>query len=487
MTSSHPLPAPCQWFSRLASALDRRSAPRLALLFLGAVLARGRRTVTSWIRAAGLSDQFRPCYTAVAAAGKQADRIAARLVLRGGQAAGGRGRAADARPGRHPDRSGTGRTSRGPASTTTRPPARPARPFVYGHVWVVLGLLATHPAWGVDRPAAAGPAVRPQEGPAAASTRSTGRRSGPSWSWPSSCCGGPSRGWGSWASRSGWWPTGRTPRRPFLKPAKALGVTVVSRLRKDAALWTRARAAAAGPARAGRGSTASGGSTWPSGPASGAGGRPGRSTCTGSRRSKRYKTFLATWRPAGGVIRVVLVDEPTGWVAFFCTDPSATVADILAARRRPLQPGDHVPRLQGGRRGGPAAGAVRVGERRGVPRLPVDVHDDRGVGLGPAGGRVGGPLGLAVGRRRCAARATRTSGGRGGVSCWARKFVRFYAPGSPRRKFRPPPNGCSAWLHEHEGSLGKYTIISDRLRIVEGEFQLQLQHKRLPSCSSGVR
>ena len=43
MTSSHPLPAPCQWFARLASALDRRSAPRLALLFLGAVLARGRQ------------------------------------------------------------------------------------------------------------------------------------------------------------------------------------------------------------------------------------------------------------------------------------------------------------------------------------------------------------------------------------------------------------------------------------------------------------
>jgi hypothetical protein len=28
---------------------------------------------------------------------------------------------------------------------------------------------------------------------------------------------------------------------------------------------------------------------------------------------------------------VVLVDEPTGRVAFFCTDPAATVADILAA------------------------------------------------------------------------------------------------------------------------------------------------------------
>ena len=80
MTSSHPTLAPCQGFSCLAAALDRRSAPRLALLFLGAVLARGRRTVATWIRAAELSGQYQPCYLAVAAAGKRADRIARRLL-----------------------------------------------------------------------------------------------------------------------------------------------------------------------------------------------------------------------------------------------------------------------------------------------------------------------------------------------------------------------------------------------------------------------
>jgi hypothetical protein len=80
MTSSHQDVPPRQWFSRLAAFLDRRSAPRLAWLFFGAVLARGRRTVTSWIRAAGLSTQFQPCYTTVAAAGKKAKDIAARLV-----------------------------------------------------------------------------------------------------------------------------------------------------------------------------------------------------------------------------------------------------------------------------------------------------------------------------------------------------------------------------------------------------------------------
>ena len=81
MTSLQTDPTICQWFPFLASAIDRRSAPRLALLFLGAVLARGRRTVTSWIRAAGLSTQFRSCYAVVAAAGKKADTIARQLLI----------------------------------------------------------------------------------------------------------------------------------------------------------------------------------------------------------------------------------------------------------------------------------------------------------------------------------------------------------------------------------------------------------------------
>src|SRR5215204_4376048 len=80
MTSSHIAGRLCHWFSALASALDARSAPRLACLLFGAILARGRRTVTSWIRGAGLGTEFRPCYTTVAAAGKRADGVAGRLV-----------------------------------------------------------------------------------------------------------------------------------------------------------------------------------------------------------------------------------------------------------------------------------------------------------------------------------------------------------------------------------------------------------------------
>ena len=47
--------------------------------------------------------------------------------------------------------------------------------------------------------------------------------------------------------------------------------------------------------------------------------------------TKTVKTFLATWKPVGGVVRVVLVREEHTWLAFFCTDPTATVVQILEA------------------------------------------------------------------------------------------------------------------------------------------------------------
>jgi hypothetical protein len=50
------------WFLALAGCLDVRSQPRLLALLGGAVFARGRRTVTSWLRAAGIADDFRPAY-----------------------------------------------------------------------------------------------------------------------------------------------------------------------------------------------------------------------------------------------------------------------------------------------------------------------------------------------------------------------------------------------------------------------------------------
>jgi hypothetical protein len=330
MTSSHPAPAPCQWFARLAAALDRRSAPRLALLFLGAVLARGRRTVTTWIRAAGLSAQFRPCYTAVAAAGKKAESIAARLVAAViGPLVSGAGRltlAIDDTPTRRygPHVQGAG-IHHNPA------PGPAGAPYVYGHVFVVLGLLAIHPAWGVVAlPLLARLYVRKKDLPGIAPKHRPEFRTKLELAvellrWAVTWLG--ALGKPLWVVTDGAYA-----KKEFLKPAKSLGMTVVSRLRCDAALWSLPPVIP--PDQKGPGRPRVYGTERIS-LAKRAGQRRGWTTeaftLYGERVTKRYKTFLATWKPAGGVIRVVLVDEPTGWRAYFCTDPAATVADILGA------------------------------------------------------------------------------------------------------------------------------------------------------------
>ena len=68
------------WLTDITAALDRRSAQRLLLLFVGALFAKGRRTVTSWFRAAGITSEFRPAYNALWAAGRHADALAYRLL-----------------------------------------------------------------------------------------------------------------------------------------------------------------------------------------------------------------------------------------------------------------------------------------------------------------------------------------------------------------------------------------------------------------------
>jgi hypothetical protein len=326
MTSSHPLPVPCQWFSWLAAALDRRSAPRLALLFFGAVLARGRRTVTTWIRAAKLSDQFRSCYLAVAAAGKRTDIIARRLlteVVRPLLA--GAARVTLALDDTPTKRYGPHVQGAGIHHNPTPGPA--GSPYVYGHVFVVLALLVAHPAWGgVALPLLARlyvrkvdlPSIDPKHRPL---FRTKLELAVELLRWARPWLG--LLGLPIWVAADGAYA-----KADFLKPAKALGMTVVSRLRKDAALRTLP-----GPRPAGKR-----GRPRTYGPdvidlAKRGGQRRGWSSDTfdlyGEKVVKKYKTFLATWRPAGGAIRVVLVDEPNGWRAYFCTDTSASVADIL--------------------------------------------------------------------------------------------------------------------------------------------------------------
>jgi hypothetical protein len=117
-------------------------------------------------------------------------------------------------------------------------------------------------------------------------------------------------------------------KHEVLQAAQRNQITLVSRLRKDAALRSVPEPAPAGT----RGRKRKYG-TQAISLAKRAGQKQGWTTTElvlyGKKVTKTYKTFLATWPVASGVIRVVLVKEEEGWRAYFCTDPNATVAEIL--------------------------------------------------------------------------------------------------------------------------------------------------------------
>src|SRR5437588_8527597 len=148
MLFSHLPPFLTSAFLHLAHWLHKRSAARLPVLLCGILFARGRRTVTSWFRAAGITDEFRPAYHALWAAGRRAESLALRLlvfVLRP---------LMQRLPGEHLlfaiDDTPTARygpcvTGAGVHHNPTPGPA--GEHFVYGHVWVTLAWLAHQPVW----------------------------------------------------------------------------------------------------------------------------------------------------------------------------------------------------------------------------------------------------------------------------------------------------------------------------------------------------
>jgi hypothetical protein len=119
-------------------------------------------------------------------------------------------------------------------------------------------------------------------------------------------------------------------KRPFLKLLRAAGVVVVSRLRKDAALFDLPLQ----PKQPGRGRPRKYGKKrmhLARRAAQPLGWETLECFLYGQQVSKTIKTFLATYRPADGVIRVVIVKEEHGCQFFFATDPQATPREILEA------------------------------------------------------------------------------------------------------------------------------------------------------------
>jgi len=70
-----------EWSEWLAAGLHARSRWRLPVLLMGMLFAGGRRTVTTWLRAAGVSDDFQDYYYFLAALGRKTNSVSTALML----------------------------------------------------------------------------------------------------------------------------------------------------------------------------------------------------------------------------------------------------------------------------------------------------------------------------------------------------------------------------------------------------------------------
>jgi len=305
---------------------------RLPVLLVGMLFAHGRRTVTTWLRAAGVSPDYQDYYYFLSALGRKTNLVASALLVL---------------LLKHlplPDRllaviDDTPTKRYGPcvegADIHRNPTPGPANlKYVYGHIWVTLSLAVHHPVFGpLALPLMAMLYVRQR----------TMAKIPPCRNWVFATKLVLAVRLVEWiapivkkAGKTLWVVVdGGYVKQPFLRPAMRAGVTIIGRLRKDAALTS------VPPPRKPPGQNPVG-----KPPTYGKkqirlarlAAHPGgwqKAECNvyGKMTIKVFKTFLATYWVTGGLIRVVIVkaDDGHGWFPFFSTDPNATAVEIIEA------------------------------------------------------------------------------------------------------------------------------------------------------------
>lgn len=292
------------------------------------LLADDRRTASAWFVAGGVQDDWDRFYDALHSVGRTSSKLATvvlglivrklaptdRIVL-------GMDDSPTSRYGRHVEGAGVHHNpTPGPADGK----------WLYGHNWVCLAWLATHPAWGVIAlPLLSMLYVRAVDVPALAEKYDwefqTKHQLGVKlMKWFMTTVRGLGVTAKVWLAVDGAYAVA-----PFLKPMTKLGVVVVSRLRKDACLFDlpperkagqRGRPRIYGTNKISLAKRAAHKQGW----------KTSRYSCRGVEVTRPYKTFLATSELTSGVIRVVIVRfKNEGWAPYFCTDSTTDVRDIL--------------------------------------------------------------------------------------------------------------------------------------------------------------
>jgi Transposase DDE domain len=312
----------------LTKLIDRRLHDMFPLVFCGLLMTQERRrTCTSWFRAGGIDREFRRGYRVIGLTGRQIPAMATSILydIANSPAAGTSERIKLTLDDSPSQRYGPEVEGAGLHHNPTPGPAN--QPFLYGHVFVTLAWAVEHPDWGtISLPVRSELYVREKDVPKIPLERKWEFRTKIEQAvelieWAAKRLN--HMGKSIWLAVDGGYAN-----RDVIGAAKRMGVILVGRLRKDAALRSEPGRQPAGK----RGPKPTYGKEVVS-LAKRAGHRQGwqeeEMMLYGKNVKKRYKTFVATWRPAGGAIRVVVVKEEEGWLAFFCTDVNATAAEIL--------------------------------------------------------------------------------------------------------------------------------------------------------------
>ncbi len=313
----------------MGQMLDSRIAFRWPIVIAGAMLAGGRRTAASWFRCGGVKDDWDRFYELLQSIGKNATSLMLPMlmfILK----------KFDPGPGGHRtlaiDDSPTKRF--GPcveaANIHHNPTPGPGDgDWLYGHNWVCLAMVLSHPLFGVlALPLLSRLYVRKID------IDKLKKRY--DWEFRTKhqlaleLLRHIIRTLRALGSKAGFIVVfdGAYAARALVRPLIAEGAIVVTRLRRDAKLFDlpvnklgqRGRPRKYGKSRISL--------------AKRAGGRDGWTTidyrCRGVMTKGRVQTFLATSHVVGGAVRVVLLEHASGnWAAYISTDVSMSVEAIL--------------------------------------------------------------------------------------------------------------------------------------------------------------
>jgi hypothetical protein len=316
----------------VAAVLDVRSAFRFPIILAGMFLAKGRRTASTWLRAAGVRDDWDRFYDAIASVGRYADSIGTTLLRtllkqlgldKEGQLVIALDDSPTKRYGRHVEA----------ANIHHNPTPGPGdSQWLYGHNWVCLALLVRHSLWGIIAlPVLSRLYVREKD------TAKLNEKYG--WEFRTKIELGIELvkqlvGQCRWLNKAVKFllvVDCAYATKDFLKETGMLGVTVVSRLRKNACLFDlpaprqpgqRGRPRKRGINKLDLNQLANDPSGW----------EPLTYNRRGILVHAKFKTFLATNSIAEQPIRIVMItEEGKHWAALFSTDTAMGAKSIVEA------------------------------------------------------------------------------------------------------------------------------------------------------------